>query len=159
MKRVLFFILLSCSIGHTLIGQNLGSIQRGQRGYTPNAPNPVQGNPEPPDVNLLSQERADLYQELLSIDDFQKEVLKTFLKDYYGATSEIAFDTNLKFDNKQKGINDQKKLLEKNLSNVFSEEQVEIIMTEEQFGSKSKEFKKEQKKEKKKQKKKKKNKE
>ena len=100
-----------------------------------------------------------MYQELLSIDDFQKEVLKTFLKDYYGATSEIAFDTNLKFDNKQKGINDQKKLLEKNLSNVFSEEQVEIIMTEEQFGSKSKEFKKEQKKEKKKQKKKKKNKE
>lgn len=148
MKQFLFLILLSFSIGQTIIGQNLGAIQRGQRGYTPNSPNPVQGNPEPPDVNLLSQERADMYQEILSIDDFQKEVLKTFLKNYYGATSEIAFDTNLKFENKQKGINDQKKILEKYLSNVFSEEQVEIIMTEEQFGSRTKELKKEKKKEK-----------
>ena len=153
MKQVFFLILLSFSIGQTVLGQNLGAAQRGQRGFSPNVPNTAQANPEPPDVNLLSQERADMYQEILEIDDFQKEVLKTFLKDYYGATSEIGFDTNLKFEDKQKGINDQKKILEKNLSNVFSEEQVEIVMTEEQFGSKSKELKKEKKKEKRKKKK------
>ena len=95
MKLILFLILLSCSIGSSMIAQNLGSIQRGQRGYTPNAPNPVAGEPEPPDVNLLSQERADMYQDILSIDDFQKEVLKTFCKYVVYNSGAFSFWKNL----------------------------------------------------------------
>lgn len=154
MIRSLILVLLLFSFGTNAMGQNLGSIQRGQRGYSPPAQNRPAGEPEPPDVYLLSQERADMYQEILQIDDFQKEVLKTFLKDHYAKTSAIAFDENLKFENKQKGINAEKKILEKNLLDVFSKEQTESIMSEEQFGSKTKEYKKEKKKEKKRKKKK-----
>jgi len=152
MKRILFLTLLTCSMGYNMIGQALGGNPRNQRVLNQTSSIPA-STPTPPDVNLLSQERADMYQEILKIDDFQKEVLKTFLKDYYGKTSDIAFDTNLKYDEKQKRIGDEKKLLEKTLGDIFSEDQVKAIMTEEQFGSKSKELKKEKKKEKKRRKK------
>jgi hypothetical protein len=139
-------------MGYTMIGQALGGNQRNPRALSSQNTIPTSA-PEPPDVNLLSQERANMYQEILKIDNFQKEVLKTFLKDYYRKTSDIAFNVNLKFDERQKRIGDQKKLLEKNLAGVFSEEQVKAVMTEEQFGSKSKELKKEKKKDKKRKKK------
>ncbi len=157
MIRSLLIAVLLFSLGGNAIGQNLGSIQRGQRGYSPPAPDRPAGEPAPPDVFLLSQERANLYQELIGIDDFQKEVLKSFLQEYYSKTSAIAFDVNLKFDEKQKGINAEKKTLEKNLLSVFSQEQTDAIISEEEFGAKSKELKKEKKKEKKRKRKKEKN--
>lgn len=155
MRTILLSLLCSFCFISVGLSQNVGNqfIQPGQAGYSPAPRTPEAGEPEPPDVNILSQERADLYQEILQIDDFQKEVLKMFLKDYYTKSSAIAFDANLKFDDKQKAINAEKKLLEKNLSDVFTPEQVEILMTEEQFGSRTKELKKEKKKEKRKKKK------
>ncbi len=156
MKSLLLVLLCAISFVFEGTSQNVGNqfIQPGQAGYSPGPRTREAGEPAPPDVNILSQERADMYQEILSIDDFQKEVLKTFLKDYYGKSSAIAFDVNLKFEDKQKAINQEKKTLEKNLLDVFSPDQVEAILNEEQFGSKTKEYKKEKKKEKRKKRKK-----
>ncbi len=155
MRLVIFLVFFFFSFGHSLVAQNgWNRPQRGERGYSPPARVPNAVEPESPDPIILSQERADMYQKLLGIDNFQKEVLKNFLRDHYSKTSTIAFDKDLKFDDKQKAINQEKKTLEKNLLDVFSADQVEAILNEEQFGSKTKEYKKEKKKEKRKKRKK-----
>lgn len=136
--------------------QNLGQIQRGQRGYSPTPPAQQAGEPEAPDVNLLSITRANMYQELLGLDGFTKEVLKKYLQDYYGATSDIGYNPNLKFEEKREQINAERKKFEKSLKEAFTEEQVEQILTEEEFGNGEKKIDKEKRKKKRKKKKKKK---
>lgn len=151
MINKLILAIIFCFLGSNLISQTLGGNQRGlrnQRGFDPTPQNIQPNENTPPDVNLLSQEKANLYQEILSIDDFQKEVLKMFFHNYYTKSSMIAFDKNLQLDNKQTKISAEKKLLEKKLLEVFTLEQVETIMTEEQFGSKYREINKKKKKEK-----------
>ncbi|WP_299683700.1 hypothetical protein [uncultured Dokdonia sp.] len=141
---VFFFGILS------LQAQDISRIQRGQRGYSP-APRQLDaGEPEKPDVNELSIEKAAFYQQMLEIDPFEKEVLRTYLKDYYTARVEIDFNPDLKFEDKQKQINDEQKKFEKSLKEVFTVEQVEQILLEERFGNRAKEAKKEAKQTKKK---------
>jgi len=136
--------------------QNLGNRQRGQRGgYSPPTRQIEADEPEKPDVNQLSIDKATLYKEMLGIDLFEKEVLRAFLKDYYTARVEIDYNPDLKFEDKQKQINLEQKKFERSLKEVFPEEQVEQILLEEQFGNRAKEKKKEAKKAKKKKRKKK----
>ena len=99
-----------------------------------------------------------MYQEILDIDVFTKEVLKSYLKDYYTATVNIGYDENLKFDAKRELINAERKKFETSLKEVFTEEQVEKILTEEEFGKEKKKYDKEKRQEKRKKKKRKKNK-
>ena len=153
----LFALIFLIAGSSTIYAQNLGSIQRGQRGYSPPARQQDAGEPEKPDVNLLSIERADMYQEILDIDVFTKEVLKSYLKDYYTATVNIGYDENLKFDAKRELINAERKKFENSLKEVFTEEQVEKILTEEEFGKEKKKYDKEKRQEKRKKKKRKKN--
>ena len=153
-QRILIVI---CLLSVTLVSaQNVGGIARGQRGYSPTPPAQEAGEPEKPDVNLLSIERANMYQELLGIDGFTKEVLKKYLQDYYDATSSIGYNANLKFEEKSQLINGERKKFETSLKEVFTDEQVEKILTEEEFGNGEKKLKKESRKEKRKKKKKKK---
>jgi hypothetical protein len=152
MKLKIVFALVLFIGTLSIDAQNLGSIQRGQRGYSPSARPAEAGEPEKPDVNQLSLDKASLYKEILGIDVFEKEVLRTYLKDYYRARVDIDYNPDLKFDEKRELINVEQKKFEKALKEVFSEEQVEKILLEEQFGNKAKEKKKEDKKEKKKKK-------
>ena len=157
MINKLILAITLCVLGNNLIGQTLGGNQRGlrnQQGFNPINQSIEPNESTPPDVNLLSQEKADFYQGILSIDDFQKEVLKMFLSDYYTKSSAVAYDNNLQLDDKQGKISIEKELLEKKLLEVFSQEQVKTIMTEEQFGSKFRKIKKEKKRKKKRKKKK-----
>lgn len=155
MKRTVFLILI-LFLGTLSIGaQNLGSIQRGQRGYSPPPRQLDAGEPEKPDVNQLSIDKATLYKEMLGIDAFQKEILRSYLKDYYTAKIDIDYNPDLKFEDKQKQINVEQKKFEKVLKEVFTDDQVEQILIEEQFGNRAKEKKKEEKDAKKKKRKKK----
>lgn len=151
MKTIISFLCLLV-LGTATVAAQFGVPQRGQSGYTPPPRPQVAVEPEAPDPNLLSLERANLYQELLQIDDFQKEVLKTFLKEFYEKKGEITFNEDLKFEDKQKAINVEQANLEKRLLDVFTKEQVETIINEEQFGSKRKQLAKEKKKKKRKRK-------
>lgn len=148
---VVFFLLSITSV----IAQNLGRTQRGQRGYSPTPPSQQAGEPEAPDVNLLSIERSNMYQELLGLDGFTKEVLKKYLEDYYTATSSIAFDADIPFEDKRELVNSERKKFEKSLKEAFTEEQVEKILMEEELGSGQKKLEKEKRKKKRKKKKKK----
>ncbi|MEP0265719.1 hypothetical protein [Dokdonia sp.] len=154
MKLKIVFALVLFIGTLSVDAQNLGNIQRGQRGYSPSARPAEAGEPEKPDVNQLSLDKASLYKDILGIDVFEKEVLRTYLKDYYRARVDIDYNPDLKFDEKRELINVEQKKFEKALKEVFSEEQVEKILLEEQFGNKAKEKKKEDKKEKKKKRKK-----
>lgn len=156
LQRFLVIVILLLTIT-TGFSQNLGGIARGQRGYSPTPPAQQAGEPEAPDVNLLSIERANMYQELLGLDGFTKEVLKKYLQDYYAATSSIGYNPDLKFEDKRELINAERKKFEKSLKEAFSEEQVEQILTEEEFGNGEKKIDKEKRKKKRKKKKKKKN--
>lgn len=149
MKYTLVFALVLFVGILSVEAQNLGNIQRGQRGYSPPARQTEAGEPEKPDVNQLSIEKATLYKEMLGIDVFQKEVLRTYLKDYYIARVDIDYNPELKFEDKQKLINTEQKKFEKALKEVFTEDQVEQILLEEQFGNRAKKKKKEDKKDKK----------
>lgn len=147
LKRILIIV---CLLNLTLLSaQNLGGVARGQRGYSPSPTAPDAGEPEKPDINLLTIERADMYQKLLGLDVFTKEVLKSYLKDYYSTTSNIGYNADIKFDEKRQLINAERKKFEKSLGEVFTEEQVEKILTEEEFGQGEKKLNKETRKEKK----------
>ncbi|GGG05605.1 hypothetical protein GCM10011344_02610 [Dokdonia pacifica] len=150
MKRTIVLALV-LFLGTLSVGaQNLGNIQRGQRGYSPPPRQLDAGEPEKPDVNKMSIEKATLYKELLGIDVFEKEVLRTYLKDYYRARVDIDYNPDLKFEDKQKQINIEQKKFEKALKEVFTEDQIEQILIEEQFGNRAEEKKKEAKEAKKK---------
>ena len=146
-------LLISVLCIQELQSQNLGSIQRGQRGYSPPPRQQDPGEPEKPDANILSIERADMYQELLGIDVFTKEVLKSYLKDYYTATVDIGYNADLKFEDKRELINAERKKFEASLKEVFTESQVEKILTEEEFGKEQKKYDKEKRQEKRRKKK------
>ncbi|MFC4634328.1 hypothetical protein ACFO3O_10450 [Dokdonia ponticola] len=149
--KIVFALLLFLGT-FSIEAQNISNIARGQRGYSPPPRATEAGEPEKPDVNQMSIEKATLYKEILGIDVFQKEVLRTYLKDYYRARVDIDYDPELKFEDKQKLINAEQKKFEKALKEVFTEDQVEQILTEEQFGNRAKEKKKKEKKAKRKKK-------
>ena len=149
MKHIAVFVFALFLGTFSIEAQNIGRVAPGQRGYTPQPRTTEAGEPEKPDVNQMSIEKATLYKEILGIDVFQKEVLRTYLKDYYRARVDINYDPELKFEDKQKLINVEQKKFEEALKEVFTDEQVEQVLLEEQFGNRAKEKKKEAKKEKK----------
>lgn len=154
MKHIAVFVFALFLGVFSVEAQSYRLPQRGERGYSPPPRASVAVEPDKPDVNQLSLDKATFYKEMLGIDVFQKEVLRTYLKDYYSARVQIDFDSNLKYEDKQKLINVEQKKFEKSLNEVFTEEQVEQVLLEEQFGNRAKEAKKEAKKEKKRKKKK-----
>ncbi len=142
---VVFLILVSYSIQAQGFGRNTG-----RRGNSiPQAPT-GQSAPERPDASLISIERSDMYAELLGIDVFTKEVLKSYLKDYYATAINISYDQEMPLKDKQEKIELEKKKLEKSLGDIFNEEQVERIMREEETGAEGKKYKKEKRKKKRK---------
>lgn len=154
LMRIRLFTILFLAFGMSAMSaQNLNNIQRGQRGYSPPAQQRDAGEPAKPDANVLSIERADMYQGILDIDVFTKEVLKSYLKDYYSATIDIGYNADLKFEDKRELINAERKKFEKSLKEVFTDEQVEKILTEEEFGKEKKKYDKEKRQEKRKRKK------
>lgn len=134
----------------TSIAQNLGSVQRGQRGYTP-PPRAIEaGEPEKPDINIIAQEKATLYAEKLNIDAFKKEVLKSYLKDFYREKIDISYNPDLKLEEKQPLIIVANNKFEKRLTEILDADQIETLLSIEQLGMRPKEEKKKKKKKRKK---------
>jgi len=151
----IMMLLLVLGISSTTIAQvSPFAPERGQRGYTPPPKYSGPQSPEKPDVMLLSQSRADFYEEELGIDAFEKEVLKTYLKNYYTETVAIEFDEKLKFEDKAERLVVHKVALETELQSFLNNEQVSFILDNERVGGTAKSAKKSKKKKKKKKKKK-----
>tara|TARA_R110002051_G_scaffold3333_1_gene18054 strand:+ start:60804 stop:61322 length:519 start_codon:yes stop_codon:yes gene_type:complete len=154
-KSVCILVLLGTFT--TSIAQNLGSVQRGQRGYTPPPRALEAGEPEKPDVIVMAQASATRYAQELKIDAFKKEVLKSYLKDFYREKVDIAYNPELKFDEKQPMIIEANARFEKKLVEILNAEQIGTLMSYEQLGVKPNDDKKDTKKKKRKKRKKNKN--
>lgn len=154
-KTVCILILLGTFT--TSVAQNLNSIQRGQRGYTPPPRALEAGEPEKPDVNVMAQENATRYAQELNIDAFKKEVLKSYLKDFYREKIDVTYNPELKFDEKQPLIIEANTRFEKRLVEILNADQIEALISYEQLGMTPKDDKKDKKKKKRKNRKKKKN--
>ena len=141
----------------TSVAQNLNSIQRGQRGYTPPPRALEAGEPEKPDVNVMAQENATHYAQELNIDAFKKEVLKSYLKDFYREKIDITYNPELKFNEKQPLIIEANSRFEKRLVEILNADQIEALISYEQLGITPKDDKKDKKKKKRKNRKKNKN--
>ena len=115
-------------------GSQYGTSGR-QRSSIPQAGAGTNAEPERPDANLISAERADMYAELLEVDVFTKEVLKSYLNDYYEMAINVSFDKEMLVEDKRKAIEVGKKKLEKSLGDILNEEQVGRVMTEEESGA------------------------
>ena len=116
-------------------------------------PAPPQGGPasaEKPDPNVLSIERSGVYQEMFELDVFGKEVLRSYLKDYYTVLLGIQDDKEMDIDDKRKKAELEKKKFEAQLRDILTEEQVVKIIAEEESGRTQKLVAKKQKKERKK---------
>ncbi|MBE16480.1 MAG: hypothetical protein CL867_09535 [Cytophagaceae bacterium] len=139
MKQIRFLLTL-LGVGLLLVttttaaAQNLGSIQRGQRGYTP-PPRAIEaGEPEKPDTNLMAQEKAAIYAEALQIDAFKKEVLRSYLEDYYKEKIAVSYNPELKYDEKQPLLNAASKKYEARLAEVFDKDQINQLLAYEEIG-------------------------
>jgi len=150
MKNFVVILLLFVGFG-VQAQQGYGSQYRsnGRQGNSiAQAPTGQPTEPEKPDANLISAERAIMYQELLGVDVFTKEVLKNYLNDYYTMALDVGFDKEMLAEDKRKAIEEGKKKLEKSLGDILNEEQVARVMAEEATGAESKKYKKDKKKEK-----------
>lgn len=156
MKTLQQFVCILFLLGTitSSLAQNLGSIQRGQRGYTPPPRALEAGEPEKPDVNIMAQENATRYAQELNMDAFKKEVLKSYLKDFYREKIDISYNPELKFDEKQPLIIAANNKFEKRLIEILDADQIETLLSFEQLGLKPKDEKKDKKKKKKKKRKK-----
>tara|TARA_R110002012_G_scaffold6480_7_gene30002 strand:+ start:87222 stop:87677 length:456 start_codon:yes stop_codon:yes gene_type:complete len=116
----------------------------------PNSPQGSQASVEKPDPNILSLERSSVYQEMFELDVFGKEVLRSYLKDYYTVLLAIQDDKDMVIDDKRKKAELEKKKFESQLRDILTEEQVVKIIAEEESGRTQKLVAKKQKKERKK---------
>ncbi|WP_298326020.1 hypothetical protein [uncultured Dokdonia sp.] len=121
-----------------------------RRSSVPAPPQTNQGSPEKPDPNILSLERSSVYQEMFELDVFGKEVLRSYLKDYYTVLLAIQDDKDMVIDDKRKKAELEKKKFESQLRDILTEEQVVKIIAEEESGRTQKLVAKKQKKERKK---------
>ncbi|WP_396596117.1 hypothetical protein [Dokdonia sp. R86516] len=121
-----------------------------RRSTVPAPPQGSQAAPEKPDPNLLSLDRSNIYQEMFELDVFGKEVLRSYLKDYYTVLLAIQDDKNMAIDAKRKKAELEKKKFESQLRDILTEEQVVKIIAEEESGRTGKKVAKEKKKERKK---------
>jgi len=133
-------------------GQNGTNFSGRGRSIVPSTPGVAASYNDKPDASVLSIERADMYEELLSLDVFTKEVLKSYLKDHYAKLIEIQFDEESPLDDRRKSVEKQKKDFKTLLDDFLTEEQVEKIIMEEETGKAEKKVKKQKKERKKKRK-------
>lgn len=124
---------------------------RGRR-LVPSTPGVAASYNEKPDANILSIERANMYEELLGLDVFTKEVLKSYLKDHYTKLIQIQFDEESPLEERKKSVETQKKEFKSLLDDFLPEEQVERLIIEEETGNAEKKVKKQKKERKKKRK-------
>ncbi len=110
--------------------------QRGERGYIPPPKQIPVKEIERPEINAYSEERAVYFSEQLGFDAFQKEVLKTYLKNYYTAKHDVEFNPDLKYNEKLPLISKHQESFRQELITFLKPEQVTFIMKEEHSGSK-----------------------
>ncbi|MDC7997950.1 hypothetical protein [Gilvibacter sediminis] len=120
---LLITILIFGSLG-TAAAQNLGQIQRGQRGYVP--------PPLPRDQGAIAientlediDEKMDLYATEFELDAFEKAVVKNFIVEYEKEKMGIMADESIAYDVKQQSYKKLNEKLSGNLVTVLTEEQV-----------------------------------
>jgi len=124
-----FLIALTCLLTHTAIAQQFGrAAQRGQRGYTPPARDIQATEPEKPDANQVTQERAVYYAKELELDAFTMEVVKSYMKNYYTKKFDIQYNPELKYDDKIELLNLATKDYENELATLLPQEKVDRIL-------------------------------
>ena len=108
----------------TAFGQNLGQVQRGQRGYIP--------PPLPRDQGAIAientleglDEKMDLYETEFELDAFEKAVVKNYIVEYETEKMELLQNEQISYDVKQQTILKLNDKLSGNLSTMMTEDQV-----------------------------------
>ena len=146
-------------MGTSILAQNVGRVQRGQRGYTPPPkPRDINYQGAKMDANAIVDQQMPTYTEELGLDAFQQEIMKTMLKEHYNKRETVRADYSMDFGDKQEKFLALDEELYTNLSSFLNQEQIETFKKVQFFDAKA--IKKNNKKKKKeKRKKKKKNKE
>ncbi len=153
MRYFLVVVMLLCLVSveaQGFGGQNGTDFSGRGRRLVPSTPGVAASYNEKPDPNVLSLERSSVYQEMFELDVFGKEVLRSYLKDYYTVLLAIQDDQDMVIDDKRKKAELEKKKFESQLRDILTEEQVVKIIAEEESGRTDKKVEKEKKKERKK---------
>ncbi|NQX78174.1 hypothetical protein [Gilvibacter sp.] len=137
---LLITILIFGSLG-TAAAQNLGQIQRGQRGYVPPPLPRDQGAIAIEDTLEDIDEKMDLYETEFELDAFEKAVVKNYIVEYEKEKMGIMADESITYDVKQQSYKKLDEKLSGNLVTVLTEEQV-ARFGELHFGDKKKKKKK-----------------
>ena len=135
MKKILLLLLVVCSTYNAYSQFNSQRRGQGRNGSIAPSAGIENREPEKPDFKQMAEERVAIYAQELELDPFTKEVVKTHAKDYYKKKLDIQFDKNLNRDDKLPLLNELEKKYETNLGEVLSQEQVQKILSLEQFGT------------------------
>ena len=137
MRYFIILMMLFPLISVSAQGYSNGTDFSGRgRSLVPQTPGTPPSYSERPDANLISIERAGMYEELLSLDSFTTEVLKSYLKDHYTKLIEIQFDDQTSsLEVRRENVEKQKKDFKSLLDDFLPEDQVAQIITEEETGN------------------------
>ena len=153
--KYLLAVLLMFSL-HNISAQGFGNpydnrLSGRGRSAVPRGPSTQVNNTEEKiDPAVLSLDRASVYEELLQIDVFTKEVLRSYLENYYTSLLKIQDDEKMIMDEKRKAAASEQKKFEELLSNLLSQEQVTLLIADEESGRTQKQVDKKKKEERKK---------
>ncbi len=120
---ILTFLLLVTSFG-TLEAQNLNNIQRGQRGYVPPPIDRVQGGISIENTVEQVDDKMDLYEVELSLDSFEKAVMKNYVLDFEKEKMALLENENIAYDVKQKSVLKLNEALSIKLATLLNEEEL-----------------------------------
>lgn len=120
------FILATLLLVVTTIGaQNLGQIQRGQRGYTPPPINNSTPFVELKDVNEELNKILPICVTQFSLDDFEKEILKILLTNKFESENTVLEDKKVNRDERRKRFIQIEKDFYSELTAIMNIEEIE----------------------------------
>ena len=101
---IILTILITISSFGSLEAQNLNSIQRGQRGYSPPPMERPQGAISIKNTVDQVDEKMELYAVEFSLDAFEKAVMKNYLVEFETEKMTLLENENIAYDVKQQSI-------------------------------------------------------
>lgn len=123
-KSLILCGMLILGMGASLEAQNLGRVQRGQRGYTPP---PLQTG----DKKMYIEDeladidtKMDIYQAELQLDEFEKAVMKNMIIDYETQRKAMLQDETIEYQKKMEQVEKYKEALRKELEVFLTEEEI-----------------------------------
>ncbi|MBT8253100.1 MAG: hypothetical protein HKN00_09135 [Flavobacteriaceae bacterium] len=125
MFRTIAMIIMACALTGSTFAQQIGNVQRGQRGYAPSIQYNESTYIEIKDPVKESQRILEKCLEVFALDAFQQEIFKGMMTKKIEDDNVILNDKVNSREDRRKKLSEREKIFFKELGSILNDEQVE----------------------------------